>query len=379
MDTAKLLMALIRIAVCGETPTEEVKNACTPQMLEQVYTLGAKHDLAHLVGQGASKLQLEDSPVFGKCKKAAMAALVRHTRQAYDYQNICDLLETQKIPFLPLKGSVLRDFYPEPWLRTSCDMDILVKRKDIFRATELLEKAGWKQWEQSSNEITFTSKDNTVLELHHSLMEDHVTLPVKAILADIWQHAQPVNGKQYHMDLPAEWFYCCHLAHMAKHMVYGGCGVRPFLDLWVLDKKMPRHCLPAGSGLEKFGQAAEKLSRVWFDREPMDEMSFLLQEYVLSGGTYGSLKNQVDMQQVKKGGKGNYLLGRIFPPFSEMGGLFPVLQKHPWLTPVFYIVRLFRLLFGGKWKRSVRELQTVNAVSKDEKAETIALIHYLGL
>ena len=374
MDTVQLLMALIRIAVCGEAPTETVKRQCTPEMMEKVYTLGAKHDLAHLVGQGASKLQLEDSPVFGKCKKAAMTALVRHTRQAYDYQNICDLLETQKIPFLPLKGSVLRDFYPEHWLRTSCDMDILVKTEDISCATELLENAGWKQWEQSSNEITFTSKDNTVLELHYSLVEDHVTLPVKAILADIWQHTQPVNGKQYHMELPAEWFYCCHLAHMAKHMVYGGCGVRPFLDLWILDKKYPQLKLPEGSGLEDFSCVAKKLAQVWFDRVPMDEKSHLLQDYILAGGAFGSLKNQVDMQRVKKGGKGNYLLGRIFPPFSEMGGLFPVLQKHPWLTPVFYIVRLFRLLFGGKWKRSVRELEMLKEETKAEE-----LLTYLGL
>lgn len=374
METVQLLMMLIRIAVCGETPTEEVKNACTPQMLEQVYTLAARHDLAHLVGQGASKMQLTESPSLEKCKKAAMTALMRQTRQAYDYQNICDLLETQKIPVLPLKGSVLRQLYPEPWQRTSCDIDILVKKEDIFQATELLEAEGWKRWEQSSNEITFTSKGNTVLELHHSLMEDHVTLPVKAILADIWQYAQPVNGKQYHRQLPAEWFYCCHLAHMAKHMVYGGCGVRPFLDLWILDKKYPRLELPEGSGLEKFQQAAQKLSGIWFSGEPMDKFSCLLQDYILSGGTYGSLKNQVDMQQVKKGGKGKYIFARLFPSFREMAGLFPVLQKRRWLTPVFYIVRPFRLLFGGSWKRSVRELEMLK-----EESEAEVLVTYLGL
>ena len=31
-----------------------------------------------------------------------------------------------QIPFLPLKGSVIRQYYPEPWMRTSCDIDILV-------------------------------------------------------------------------------------------------------------------------------------------------------------------------------------------------------------------------------------------------------------
>lgn len=374
MDTVQLLMALIRIAVCGEAPTEAVKGQCTPQMLEQVYTLAARHDLAHLVGQGVSKMQLTESPSLEKCKKAAMTALMRQTRQEYDLQKLYDLLENGKIPFLPLKGSVLRQLYPEPWQRTSCDIDILVKREDISRATELLEQESWKRWEQSSNEITFTSKGNTVLELHHSLMEDHVTLPVKTLLDAVWQHTQPVTGKAYQMALPEEWFYCCHLAHMAKHMVFGGCGVRPFLDLWILDKKYPRLELPEGSGLEKFKQAAQKLSGIWFSGEPMDKFSCLLQDYILSGGTYGSLKNQVDMQQVKKGGKGKYILARLFPPFTEMAGLFLVLQKHPWLTPVFYIVRPFRLLFGGSWKRSVRELEMLK-----EESEAEVLVTYLGL
>lgn len=376
MDPVLLMLSLVRIAVCGENPTDEIKAACTPEALEKVYALSAKHDLAHLVGQGASKMQLMECPALAKCKKAAMSALVRQTQQEYDLQRLYQLLEEEKIPFLPLKGAVLRPLYPEPWQRTSCDIDILVKKEDIPRATKLLETEGWKRWEQSSNEVTFVSKGNTLLELHHALMEDHVTLPVKRVLDDVWRYAQPTTGKTYHMELPEEWFYCCHLAHMEKHVVYGGCGVRPFLDLWVLDKKMSCRKLPAGSGLEQFAVAVNKLSQVWFDGAPMDEDTLRLEKFILSGGAYGSLKNQVEMQKTKKGGKGKYILGRIFPPYSEMGGLFPVLQKHRWLTPVFYIVRPVRLLFGGKWKRHAKELEMLDSEQQDD---TKKLIEYLDL
>lgn len=376
MDRISVLMALVRIAICGEAPSDEVKNACTPEMLQEVYALAAKHDLAHLAGHGISKLQLPESPALTKCKKAAMTALVRQTQQEYDLQKLYALLEQEEVPFLPLKGAVMRSFYPQPWQRTSCDIDILVKKEDLQRTVGYLEQAGWKQWEQSSNEITFTSGGGTVLELHHSLMEDHVTMEAKDILADVWQHAQPVAGKIYHMELPDGWFYCCHLAHMAKHVLYGGCGVRPFLDLWILDKKMPRLELPEGSGLEKFRQAAGKLAEVWFGGAPMDEKSRVLQDYILSGGTYGTVKNRVDMQKVKKGGKGKYLMSRLFPPYSEMGGLFPVLQKHRWLTPVFYIVRPFRLLFGGSWKRHTKELELLGDTQQTDAKK---LIKYLGL
>ena len=301
MNSISVLMALIRIAICGETPTETVKNACKPDVLKEVYALAAKHDLAHLVGHGISKLQLQEDAVLAKCKKAAMTALVRQTQQEYDLQKLYELLEQERILFLPLKGAVMRALYPAPWQRTSCDIDILVKKEEIEKTAALLKQAGWKQWGQSSNEITFISDAKTVLELHHSLMEDHVTMEAKDILAEVWRYTRPAAGKIYRMELPDEWFYCCHLAHMAKHVIYGGCGIRPFLDLWILDKKMPRLELPEGSGLEKFRQAVTKLSQVWFGGAPMDEKSLALQNYILSGGAYGNLKNQVEMQRVKKG------------------------------------------------------------------------------
>ena len=58
MDAWQLILELIGIAVCGKAPTQALIRACTPEKLLEAYDLAARHDLAHLVGQGASKLQL---------------------------------------------------------------------------------------------------------------------------------------------------------------------------------------------------------------------------------------------------------------------------------------------------------------------------------
>lgn len=55
-------------------------------------------------------------------------AIFRHEGLVFEYGQICSVLEQAQIPFLPLKGSILRDYYPEAWMRTSCDIDILVRR-----------------------------------------------------------------------------------------------------------------------------------------------------------------------------------------------------------------------------------------------------------
>ena len=69
MDTQSALFSLLRLAVCDDVPTEQLKTACTESMLEAVYALASRHDLAHLVGQAVSKLDLPDSEILSKCKR----------------------------------------------------------------------------------------------------------------------------------------------------------------------------------------------------------------------------------------------------------------------------------------------------------------------
>ena len=179
-------------------------------------------------------------------------------------------------------------------------------------------------------------------------------------------------------------FYYYHMAHMAKHFLAGGCGLRPFLDIWVLQHKVQpdsdsRQQLLERGQLSGFARAAEKLSAIWFAGATMDEHSKSLEAFVLSGGTYGSLENQVTLQQAKKGSKLRFLWERIFLPYSFLKYGYPVLQKHKWLTPVFWVVRWFRLLTGGGIRRSVSELKTSTEVTETTQATAKALLTYLEL
>ena len=156
MNKEAVLFALIRSVICGETVSEEIKAACTPELLEDVYTLASKHDLAHLVGQAVSKLDLPESETLTKCKQTAMQAVLRYMRLEYAYQQVCQALEDAKIPFIPLKGAVMRAYYPEPWMRTSCDVDILVKGTQLDAAAKVLtETLGYRLAEKTGHDISF--------------------------------------------------------------------------------------------------------------------------------------------------------------------------------------------------------------------------------
>lgn len=384
MDSWQLLFELIGIAVCGKAPTAAVAQACEPQTLEMVYAYAAKHDLAHLVGQAAGKLQTAEYEALEKCKNAALAAFVRHARQEYALRKLCDILEQGEVPFIPLKGAVLRQWYPEAWMRTGCDVDVLVREADLDQAQALLEAENWRFAGRGSHDLSFLSPEGVHLELHFSTIEDCISEKGKAVMDGIWQDAKPLPGKRCHMEISDGLFYFYHMAHMAKHMLTGGCGIRSFLDVWILNHRVEadtdsrKHLLQQG-GLTAFAKAAERLAEIWFSGASMDEYSKPFETFVLHGGTYGTLENQVRMQQAKKGSRLRFVWERIFLPHCFLKHSYPVLQKHKWLTPVFWVVRWFRLLFDGKVGRSAVELQTAAAVSEGTNKEIGALLRYLEL
>lgn len=385
MDAESVLFALLRMAVCGEQPSEEVKNACTPEMLDAVCALAAPHDLAHLVGQAASKLGLPQSDALETCKKRAMQAFLRYTQQSYEYAQTCKTLEEGQIPFVPLKGSVLRKYYPEPWLRTSCDMDILVRPEDLERAAALLQQTlGYQYRGRSPHDLLLDSPLGVHLELHFSVMEDFVSQSAEAILSGIWEDAKPVENSVYQREISDALFYYYHMAHMAKHFVNGGCGIRTFLDVWILNHRMTcdkqaREVLLERGALLTFARAAEKLSRIWFSGEAPDPLSVHMQRYIFDGGAYGSLQNRVSVNQVKQGGRLKYALSKIFLPYDILKHYYPILQTHRLLKPVYQVVRWCRLLFCGGVKRSIRELQVNTAVSQEAQMTADKLLKYLEL
>ena len=384
MDTQSVLFRLLRLAVCGDVPTERLKTACTPEMLEAVYVLASRHDLAHLVGQAASKLDLPESEALTKCKQTAMQALMRYMRLNYEYEQTCQTLEQAQIPFIPLKGSVLREDYPEPWMRTSCDVDVLVKEEQLDAAVQVLTRTlGYTAGERGDHDVTLRSAGGIHLELHYdTIQERYDETGSRKVLARIWQDAQPKTPDSCHYVMSDAMFYFYHMAHMAKHFQTGGCGIRTFLDVWILDRKahdaVARQALLAEGGLAKFAQGARKVAEYWFSGETPDGMTRAVSDYILRAGIYGDNANRAAVGQAKRGGRMKYLLTRrVFMPYDFLKAEYPILKKHKWLTPVYQVVRWIRMLIDGRLRYTVAELKANAATTNTDTTGDI--VKYLGL
>ena len=380
----RTMMNSIAGEVCGKE-IDRTQYELSREDFEKLYELSKSHDLAHIVGNSLIKNGLVTDPeIKAAFKKQIMTAVYRYEKIQYELTRLKDVLNEAKIPFIPLKGSVIRKFYPDPWLRTSCDIDVLVKKSDLDRATAaLVRKLAYEPESKGSHDDSFFSESGVHIELHHSLIEEKCVGSAESVLQSVWKHASVVSGSEY--ILSDEMFYYYHIVHMAKHFVItGGCGIRPFLDIWVLNHRVSfdrekREKLLFEGGLSVFAKQAELLSEVWFGNAEHTEITRQMEIYILRGGVYGTTTNRVAVQQQKQGGKMKYALSKIFIPYDVIKFHYPILQKHKWLTPIMEVRRWGKLIFCGHLKRTVNELKYNSKISEDAAAETRTLLKNVGL
>lgn len=378
------LFHLIRSSITGEKIADKELESLSSEQIHHLFELSRHHDVDHLFAFGAKQngvmFEMENM-----IEKRILLAVYRHERIKYDFENLCHALEKAQIPFIPLKGAVLRDYYPEAWMRTSCDIDVLVREEDFQKAMMLLvNEHEYTYQEQSGHDISMRSPYGGTVELHYNLIEDGRVHQSSEVLTALWDDVVTREGFSYWYEMTDAMFYFYHVAHMAKHILEGGCGIRPYIDLWILDHIQEADCegrdrLLKQGNLLKFANVARKLSRVWFEDEMHDEASRQMEDYVLRGGVYGSDENGTMVRQQKSGGKFCYALSKIFLPYDVIKFHYPILQKRRWLMPIMQVRRWCKLIFGGHLKRVTRNLKYSGSITEAESADTQNFLNNMGL
>lgn len=383
-NVSAMLMKILGCALCGTECDPVLFSSLSAEMIGKLYTLSKAHDLAHAVydvleGQAC----MEDSEIASKFKKQKAIATYRYAGIQCELESVYALLEKARIPYMPLKGSVIRDYYPNPEMRTSSDIDILIHENDLEHAVALFrDELSYSVGLKSTHDISLFSPGGIHVELHFSLSENDPTLD--AVLLTAWDLARVEEGYSYRFRMSNEMFFVYCLSHMAKHFVGGGCGIRPFMDLWIIEHKMGYDSKKAAEllsrcRLTKFAQQAEELTKVWFAGGEHSALTGEMEEYILGGGVFGKTENKIAIASTKQGGRLRYALGRIFLSFDILKLYYPNLEKHPVLYPCYLVKRWFRVLFGKNRKNAIEELKKTATVEGAKKKKLSALCKNLEL
>ena len=356
---------------------------------EALIRLAEHHDLTHMVYDALTKNGLQC--VSNVPMQRYYAAIWRCEQMDHELERLSALFAENGIDYVPLKGAVMRGMYPERWMRTSADIDILIRPEDMEKTGKLLvEKLSYKAENASlmdSHHDNFYSPVNKVhLELHKRLFDIlNEKKPYYNAFQDIWEKAVPSpDGYGHRYCFKNDLFLLYHLAHIEKHASEaGGIAVRGLIDLWLINRASGSDNTTTEklkeNGLDVFAQRMSSLADAWMNDGPVDNED--LEQYIFEGYLYGSVDRKVAIGTQSKS-RSNYLLKRIFVPYDLLKSLYPVIQKHPILTPVFEVVRWFeRLTSKNTRARGARELQALKQIeTAGEEHQTLAeLRRYLGL
>ena len=384
INITQIMMTLIKKTIGSND--DHCFDELSEETAKKLYKLSASHDLTHLLTSPIEKENLiNNASYLSAFQKQTFMAVYRYERLKYELDSLCRVLESAKIPFIPLKGAVLRAYYPEAWMRTSCDIDVFIDKKNLDIAIAVLkEKLQYTEHECGAHDVSMFSNAGIHIELHYELIENERVNGVSSLLKNVWNYSKPVDSCDYQYRMSDEMFYFYHIAHMAKHFEIGGCGVRPFLDIWILNHRVEhdsfkRDEILAQGGLLAFANASKQLSEVWFGDDVHTELTLQMENYLIDAGVYGNSANRVAVTYAKKGGKLQYFLSRIWIPYDKLKYVYPTLENKRFLTFFFQIRRWCRI-FSKKERLKLSNEMRITATQSTEKSnQTANLFNELGI
>ena len=287
--------------------------------------------------------------------------------------------ENHNIDYVFLKGSALKDLYPEQWMRTSFDIDVLVREDDIDKAISVLKKETDFEYKKRLFHDVFLTSQNVNLELHFNIKENMES--IDKLLSKAWENTIKCGAShQYFFNSEYQIFHI--IAHMFYHFAHGGLGIRPYIDLWLLrhktefdDNAVRKMCDQCG--ILKFYEKSCNISKVWLENAEHDNITRALEQYCFNGGLFGSRKNRVLAIKRKHKGIG-YFLSRMFVSRQSLEISYPSLKRHPNLIALYQIRRWIDAILHHR-SRIKNEINILKN-SNDEELESISqLFDYFGV
>lgn len=359
-NAADDLIYLCSCAVNGRVPESTRIGKMDPA---SVYRMAEAHMLTAVAAHALEAAGIYD-PAFVQAKaKAIRKMAVMDAEQ----EKILARLEAAGILYMPLKGAVLKEYYPEYGIRQMSDRDILIDADRANDVREIMTELGYttEKYEEDYHDCYYKLPVSN-FEMHRRLMSPMNGKAIYSYYLDCRRLLQKDQQNEYGYHLNDEDFYVFLVTHEFKHYSEKGTGLRSLLDVYVYLKNTDLDMKYVEAEVEKLGiadyeQANRSLALNLFDGKELTDENRKMLDYILSCGVYGNEANQVTNQLAAKGKKG-YFLSRLTLPYARMLEIYPVLKKVPVLYPLCWIHRLvyafifknrtvmFQLKAGLTWK-----------------------------
>lgn len=369
---------LLYLMACSLQGTRPKEAALASVDLEKLLLLADAHSVSAMVC-----MALEQTDAFRCAEEGIRKKWLEEKNKAIRKNMLLDAernslgaeLEKNGIWYLPLKGSILKDWYPKFGMREMADNDILFDAAKRKQVKAIFRDRGYTiEGYGRGNHDAYEKPPIYNFEMHVALYDEQYR-NLHAKYADVKQRLIPDKENPYRFHFTPEDFYVFVVAHAYKHYSQGGTGVRTLADIYIMNQKLGESLNRAyveseleGLHILTYERVSRSLAQKLFGRaERIGEDSLIEEEqellaYYLGSGTYGTIQNRIlhQMQELQADGapitfrtKLHYLRSRMFPGLDWCRMNAPMVYRFPVLLPFFWTWRLISR--GIKRSRAIKE------------------------
>ncbi len=327
----------------------------------------------------------DESSFMFEWKKMRLNAMRRNLLFDQERSEITKFLEQNGIWYLPLKGSVIKEMYPNPEMREMNDNDILIDQNGRDQAKDFMLSRGYQVKpndkgviDDKGNSDEFIKDPFFYFELHKFLIEERYSPKQYDYFLSIKDRLIKDTDKEYGYHMSDEDFYLYMICHAHKHFSRNGMGIRFLVDEYVflkekgetLDNDYINEKIRE-FGLEQFDADLRKVSKMAFDEdvecleESLSDSEKALYDSCLGAGIFGNIETRWKNEAYEMSAnstdtitKKEYIKNRLFPDEKWYRIYHPFVYKHKIVKPFFTIYRLTVLAFRGR-KNVKKEMDQV--------------------
>ena len=382
MNADSVLIYLAACVVNDRKPDRTVIEKLKSEngLLTELIFLSRQHQMSALIAAALVKTEVHNNVLI---QERARAVCLERTFD-HDRKKITEELENAGIWYMPLKGVILKEFYPQIGIREMSDNDILFDSERAGDVRTIMTELGFTNTSYGEgHRDDYEKKPASHFEMHRKLFdENNYHKPLYFYYNDVKKRLIKDEDSEFGFHFSREDFYIYITAHEYSHYITGGTGLRSLLDVYVylekysgeldwdyirnetdkleltdfekqnrrLAQKLFSLKLQTGQqNLQKEFISIES-DRNYSGEYNCGEISNLTQEekdilkYHVNSGVYGTWDQAIRSRAERKG-MGRYLISRVFLPMRLVKDHYPVFYKYKILL---LFLPLYRLIIHNR-------------------------------
>lgn len=368
-NAAQDLIYLVACAVNGVKPDAE---RCSQMDLDEVLLISRAHSLTTAAASALNQADMLPRPFREENFKIIRRLLLYEIER----EKLLAEFENRGIWYMPLKGIILKNYYPKHAFREMSDNDILCDGSKMAEVKEIMDAMNYscKMYGRSHHDV-YTKYSAIMFEMHSSLVDEYRVPKFFEYYKNLQEKLIKDEGNNFGYHLSDEDFYVYNIGHTYKHYRMAGTGLRSLLDVYMFNKKagasLDREYVDAELkklGIYSFERDIRRLAQKAFtlarlSRSERAELQFFIDSDCF-GNPETALALDLENSDSKKA-KRKYILNRIFISGTELKRKYPTVYRFRVLYPFLFVYRLFLGVTKNR-KHTIKEYKGLKSFNKKD-------------